>query len=239
MQKTTLPKFLDDYVAAALPPTPEAPTPSIPNIEDGSLLDIAADDIAADQKARYPGPYTSSAPSPYEASPLCGSEIEQDAKQSRHGLFNARDPHYPILHEKWQHRVICFLKAQGLSNVEISRQTGMTAVAVSNVVRQPWAQQRIAEIICEAGQDAVQQLLAGAEYDSVQRLIEERDNMNARPSDRINAADKLLDRIRGKPPQSLNHNVSNRVEDLTDEQLEAIIRQGRGGGTSTATSPSP
>jgi hypothetical protein len=108
-------------------------------------------------------------------------------------------------------------------------------VAVSNIVRQPWARKRIVEIIRESGQDAVHQLLVGEAYDSIMRLVTERDNPVARPSERITAADKLLDRIFGKPNQPINHTINGKLEQLSDEELEQIVRRNSGGGTTTAT----
>ena len=171
---------------------------------------------------RYPGPYSSDEPSPFASSPLASLDIAPAASED---MFNARDPHYAIMHERPEHRVICYLKAQGLSNKEIAEQTGFSAVAVSNIVRQPWARQRIVDAIKSAGQDAVESVLKGAALDSVFRLIEERDNENARPSERIAAANALLDRTFGKPTQPLQHSVG-KLDELSDEELARIATSG-------------
>lgn len=219
---TKMPSLADDYVAATRP----------------DPMEQSAEALASDHAARYPGAFSSDEPSPYEKSPLCGSDLEQDMADDPMRLFNGRQPHYPIMHERMEHRVICFLKAQGFSNVEIAEQTGFSAVAVSNIIRQPWAQKRILDIIHDSGQNAVQQLLASEAYESVQRLVIERDNPNARPSERIAAADKLLDRALGKPSQPLDHTIQSKIDDLSDDELERIVQAGRLGGTATSTSQS-
>jgi hypothetical protein len=52
---------------------------------------------------------------------------------------------------------------------------------------------------------------------------------------RINAADKLLDRIEGKPKQHLEHTVRDvPAEQLTDDELAAIARRSSEAPTSKA-----
>jgi hypothetical protein len=166
---------------------------------------------------------------------LAGSIVEQQARENPNRLHNARYPEVAVIHEKPEHRVIIFLKAQGFSNKEIAEQTGYSPVMVSQIVRQPWAQDRILAIIHEAGVDAVQTLLQGAAADAVSRLISEMDNDLARPSERISAAEKLLDRLYGKPNQPIEHRSLN-LSEMSDEELARIATSGRGSGTTTATS---
>jgi hypothetical protein len=166
-----------------------------------------------------------------ESGPNMGSDLNANPPQ----LHNARDPFYRIQRERFEHRVIIFLKAEGYSNLEIAEKTGMSAVAISNIIRQPWAQRQILDIIHSKGGDAVSQLLNGAAADAVQRLIIEKDNMDARSSERTAAADKILDRIFGKPNQPLQYSSID-PKKMSDEELEAILRRGaasRGGTTTT------
>lgn len=202
--------------------------------EPAAKADIDALDIDV-RDVRLHGPGTTTNPPPYKLSPLCGSTIEQDARENPDRLFNPRDPHYAIQRERPEHRTICFLKAEGHSMKEIAELMGLSPVTVSNVIRQPWAQQTIVKIIHEQGNDAVQTLLQGAASDAVMRLISEMDNELARPSERINAADKLLDRLYGKPNQPIEHRTGE-LSTLTDQQLEDIVRAN---GTSRETAPAP
>ena len=169
---------------------------------------------------RYPGAFSSEEPTPYEKSAESGSIIEQDLGRNVDGLYGMRMPHYALKHEKFEHRIVIFLKAQGLSNKEIADKTGYTPVSISNIVRQPWAQTRIIEEMHKAGRDEVQTMLRGAMADSVARLIEERDNPNARASERITAADKLLDRFYGKPNQPITQRSD--LEKMSDAELSKI-----------------
>lgn len=224
---------MDEYVAITRTPRVQ---------QESVLFDVPVEDVERVHAERYPGAYSSSEPTPYEKSEMFGSEIEQDAAQDPRALFNDRQPHYALKREKPEHRNIIFLKAEGLSNIRIARALGITPVTVSNVLRQPWARKRLLEVIHSHGEDAVQTLLQGEAYDSVQRLVTERDNELARPSERISAANALLDRLLGKPSQPLNHTIKGQVDQLSDEDLESIIRQsgqgGSGGATVTTSSPS-
>jgi DNA-binding CsgD family transcriptional regulator len=174
---------------------------------------------------RYPGAYSRpDKDTPYEqaveSDPKLGSDLEDDPNH----LHNARLPHYAIKYERFVHRTIIFLKAEGMSNKKIAERLHITPVTVANVIRQPWAQKRILEIIHEKGGDAVSELLNGAAVDAVQRLIIEKDNMEARSAERTAAADKILDRIFGKPNQPLQYTTVD-PKNLSDAELEAILRR--------------
>jgi hypothetical protein len=52
----------------------------------------------------------------------------------------------------------------------------------------------------------------------------------ALPMARIQAADKLLDRIEGKPTQTLNANIRRNIAELSDEELAALAGAGEGAG---------
>ena len=146
------------------------------------------------------------------------------AEGSRPGFFNARDPNLAIQHEKPEHRLLLWMKAQGASNREIAQQSGYTQPWISQLMRQPWAQQRLVEFMSEAGMDVVQQTLKAAAPDSVFTLIALRDDTATPPAVRRSAADSLLDRYLGKPHQSIdvrNTQVVAPTGDI-DEQLSKL-----------------
>lgn len=147
-------------------------------------------------------------PQLYENSFLSGSAVESDYLNSEDVLFNSKSPNLRVEHEKPEHRIVLFLKAQGLSNREISQRTGYTEPWISQVLRQPWARARLVRELQEAGRDAVQEVIKAAALDSVYRLIDERDNDKAKPSERITAANSLLDRFLGKPLQKVENHTT-------------------------------
>jgi hypothetical protein len=119
-------------------------------------------------------------------------------------FFNSREPNLAIMHEKPEHRVLLMLKAQGLSNREIAKQTGYTEPWMSQLFRQPWAQRALSEFITNAGLDEVTQLLKGAAADSVRKLIDIRDNPLAPVAVVRATCVDLLDRFMGKPAQHVH-----------------------------------
>ena len=166
-------------------------------------------------------------PQLYENSPLSGSQIEQDYEGNPNRLYNDKAPNLRILHEKPEHRVLIFLKAQGLSNTEIAKRTGYQVAWVGQVLRQPWVRQRLVEEMQSAGVDAVQTVIKSAALDSVWRLVDERDNEKARPSERISAANALLDRFLGKPvakvesTSDVTHHDATTLDDI-DRRLAEL-----------------
>lgn len=169
----------------------------------------------------------------FENSPLSGSEVEQDYKGLTNGLYNDRQPNLAVLSEKPEHRIVIFLKAQGMSNNEIAKRTGYTYPWVSQLLRQPWARVRLVEEITASGRNAVEEMLKAAAEDSVYTLITERDNPTAKPAERISAANSLLDRFLGKPTQKVEQTIkTGKLDSLEDterelaalEQEEARIR---------------
>ena len=160
----------------------------------------------------------------WEESSLRGSDADVAARENPDALYRARDPNLAVISEKPEHRIMCYLKAQGKSNNEIAELVHRTPPWVSQVLRQPWARDRILTIIKESGKDAVDVLLQSTTVDSVVRLIEERDNPKAKPAERINAANALLDRALGKAVQRVESHNTNEHINLTVSDLVAQDR---------------
>lgn len=144
------------------------------------------------------------------------NELPHNADEA---FLQPSSPALLLQREQPRHRLICFLKASGLSNIEIAQRLDITPSTVAYTVLQPWAQQLIAEELKKAGRDELHTILEGAAKDALNRLIEEMDNVNARPSERISAADKVLDRFLGKPNQPITHNQGIDLSSLTDAEL--------------------
>jgi hypothetical protein len=120
------------------------------------------------------------------------------------------------------HRAMILLKAQGLSNIEIAQRLDRTPACVSMVLRQPWARVRLLEELNAQGRPPIQQLLAASAYDSVQSLIDARDDEKARRSERIAAANSLLDRFMGKATTVIDQHVTH---EATTTDLAAMQRE--------------
>ena len=135
-------------------------------------------------------------------------------------FYNDRDPQYKLVSEKPKHRLMVYLAAQGKTNKEIGEQVGASPINVSNVLRQPWARERMQSEIRESGLDELQALLRGEAQASVLKLVELRDNADSEAV-QAQCADKLLDRFLGKPTQPIREEKTD-LSKLSDEELERI-----------------
>lgn len=155
----------------------------------------------------------------------CGSIIEQNSAAPE--FFGAREPQYVLQQERPEHRVICYLSAEGNTITEIADKTGFSKVMIGYVLKQPWAQKLIAEVIKKHGGDAVEIALKGAALDAAMHLINTFKDDKAPHNVRAMCAKETLDRVYGRSQQVVAHlNVT--AEELTDEELAKAVTAGTG-----------
>lgn len=127
------------------------------------------------------------------------------------------------LTEKPIHRAWIYLHAQGATPREIADRTGYSYSAVASVLRQPWARQRLVQVLKETGQDQVKHFLKNEISPSLEVLREVRDNAKAKSSERISAANSILDRALGKPTVHIEADNTNRNVPADLQRLDAEI----------------
>lgn len=110
-------------------------------------------------------------------------------------------PNFAIIHEKPWHRMVIYLKAQGLSDKELAVRTGKSAPWISQLCRQPWFRLRLVQEMKDAGVNGIQKVLQASALDSVFTLIDIRDDANSPKAVRRACADSLLDRYLGRAVQ--------------------------------------
>lgn len=138
-------------------------------------------------------------------------------------LFNAKEPLVELKHEKYEHRNVCFLKAQGFSNVEIAELTGYTPTAIGYIVKQPWAEKLILDVIHKEGGDAVHKLLGEEALKAAERLIQISSDAKINVETRRKANNDILDRVYGRPNQPYTEEKVTNVESLSDEELAKLV----------------
>jgi hypothetical protein len=156
--------------------------------------------------------------------------MNADLGLSKHdSLYNAAQPSVEVIHEKPEHRLIAFLKAEGRSNREVAKRTGYTEAWISQICRQRWMIDRIVYEMNQAGRETVSSLLAMSAADSVITLITLRDDSSAPKAVRKACADSLLDRYLGKPTQTIVNQheeaLSKPNQQAASEELEALKRE--------------
>lgn len=164
------------------------------------------------------------------------SQLKQEYPQGmRDPLRGVSPPTFAIQREKPEHRIILLLKLKGMSNREISKETGYTESWITQITHQPWFQDMLVEKIAEAGDNIVENLISLEAKNSMFTLIKLRDDPQQAGAVRAACAKDVLDRYLGKPVQrseNLNVNVNRedrvtRLDAVNDEiaQLEAEIRE--------------
>ena len=140
-------------------------------------------------------------------------------------LKNRKDPYYEVKHERTHHRVFLELAAKGYTVKEIAEQTGFSPVCVNNVLRQQHSQQLLVNEIRDihsVDEQVVTVIKENAVF-AVQTLANIVKNEDAKGSDRIAAANALLDRRYGKPNQPINRGTDVDLIKLTDAELAAML----------------
>lgn len=140
-------------------------------------------------------------------------------------LANQLPPLYFNQKEKPRHRVALELAAKGKTPKEIAEQLGCAMQSVSNWLRQPHVQQTLVNEIraVQTEDEKVVEVIRANVVDAVKTLAGIMGDTAARDSDRIAAAEKLLERRYGKANQPINRNTDVDLNNLSDEELVAML----------------
>lgn len=130
-----------------------------------------------------------------------------------------------IIKERPIHRLWIYLHAAGASPKDISEQSGAgyKPQYISLVLRQTWARQRLVQILNETGRDRVKHFLSNEVAPSLEVLRDVRDDAQAKKSERISAANSILDRALGKPTVHVETETTSRTLPSDAARLDAEI----------------
>ena len=137
-------------------------------------------------------------------------------------LHNPLKPAYELQHEKYEHRVIAYMKAQGLNDKEIAERTGLSPVTIGYVKKQPWFEKLVLTEIHKHG-DAALEFLAQETLEAAKRLVDIARNAE-NDETRRKANNDILDRKYGKPNQPVAL-TQKRAEEMSDDELMAVLNQ--------------
>lgn len=142
-------------------------------------------------------------------------------------LYNGRPPKWLYQRERWGHREMAFLAAMGYGVAEIAERTQHKESTVSNILRQPWIVELIAqEQALEARKGIRAVLNEDKAIECCEKLSTLMETANSQEVQR-KAANDLLNRIYGMPNQSVTHTQKKDLNNLTDEELAKIVANGR------------
>lgn len=142
-------------------------------------------------------------------------------------LHNAREPYIDYQREQARHRAVVEMKATGQwTNIQIAQQLNYTAVTVSNVLRQPWAQELLVKLMREQGnseREIVYEMLEGLTIEAVNK---QRDLLSLPiegeegcPEIVRKTSNDILNRVYGTPTQHLETHRGQDLDSLSDEEL--------------------
>lgn len=140
-------------------------------------------------------------------------------------LANRKGPHYTVQQEKPHHRVFLELAAKGYTVREIASQCGFTEVCVNNILRQPHSQQTLVNTIREnfGVDDEVVEIIKNNVKASVQLYESILNDPKKDIKDRMEAAERFMNRRYGKPNQPFSKGSSVDLNNLSDEELAAML----------------
>ena len=156
---------------------------------------------------------------------VCTTEVctSEPSEKAFPRLFNATDASHINQREKYEHRLIALLKATGMSNTEIAKETGYTPVMVGYIVKQPWAVDLILSRI-HGSSDAAMKALQDASLAAAMRLIEIAETAKNEEVKR-KANNDILDRKYGKPNQPYTL-ATKGAHEMSDDELAKAVQSG-------------
>ncbi len=163
--------------------------------------------------------------------------IAQEYFEDPQRLYGDKVANNVSIAEKPIHRAMIFAHARGATARDIAQNTGFHYSTVCQILRQPWARLRLVQILNETGMDAVKHFLSTEVSPSLEVLREVRDNPLAKASEKISAANSILDRALGKPTVHVESDNTNRSipTDMAriDAELASLRKQVEGAPASS------
>lgn len=162
-----------------------------------------------------------------EALGMCVSESETHRSKDAPLLFNTAKPETVHTRQKElpKQRVALELAAKGYTAAEIGRMIGYHPATVSDLLRQDHVVQTLVNRIREVQgeDDEVVEFIKSNVVKAVETLAEVMVNPKAKGSERIAAAEALLNRRYGKPNQPVNRNTDIDLNKMSDADLAAML----------------
>lgn len=154
-----------------------------------------------------------------KSNPLCIPRTER-VKGIHDRLWNQNDPNYLLQREKPWHRQAQELAMGGMTVHEIGITVNRTPQAVSQVLKQPFAQERMIAETKKKLADEMREFLEAEIMPTLRLYKEARDNDALKMDVRLNAAARLEDRFLGKAAQPIV-TTEKPAESLTDDELKS------------------
>lgn len=142
------------------------------------------------------------------------------APATPNGLYNDIAPHHELRREQPWHRVAINMARRGFSNQIISVKLGKSPVAISNLLRQPWARDYIVNKMEDDIQTEVANMFKGAVKVAAGNILTALQSEDE--AVRMRASVNVVERVCGKATQPIREEKVE-PEKMTDDELERRI----------------
>lgn len=163
-------------------------------------------------------------PMPTELQPNVGMRIETVINPR---LLNGRrsDTSNAIKQSElpWQ-RAAAYHFAAGMSSKEVAEANDVSLVTIASLLRTPWFQELVTTLMAENGGNDIMAMFKAEQINSLQTVVEIRDNEKVPAVTRLAAARDILDRGLGKPLQRVEQSNSPTSGDPVAE-VERLERE--------------
>lgn len=137
--------------------------------------------------------------------------------------FNSRDPNLQILTESPVHRTMLAMRVNGCTGTEIAQELGYSVAHVSQILRQPWAKKRMLEMQRESSVGTLTARIERIGNKALSVIEEILDDSEVPANVKSTTAQYAVNRLLGRPTDSIVINDNRKASDLTNEELEQII----------------
>jgi hypothetical protein len=130
----------------------------------------------------------------------------------------------PVRFEKPWHRHAAHMLAAGVPASEVAEACECSTQTIRNLIRTPWFQEVMNELIDRNGGRDVQALFKAEQFNSFTTLCEIRDDPKVSPAVRANVAIRFIEQVSGKPTQRVEVESTAKSSDPVAE-VERIERE--------------
>lgn len=190
-------------------------TPEIPSA-DGAMREIAA--LTDDYSRRARDIHSNGS----RTEDFVDAAKEYSVNEDK--LHGDRLPAAAISREQPVHVLMCYMLASGKTTKEIAAATGYSDGGVKLICKQPWFRKRYLRVTAEAGKNEVEAFLSMETVNSLETLVQIRDNDAEKGATRVTAANSILNRALGMPTQHIKSETNLNVNKAT-EQGDELDRQ--------------
>lgn len=158
-----------------------------------------------------------------EVSQALNDEIDGPSLVSPY--FNALDPNLQIQRETPVHRIMLSMRVNGASITEIAEQLDYSVAHVSQVLRQPWARKRMSEMQQESSVGVLTRRIEKIGAKALSVIEELLDNEETPANVKSTTAQYAVNRLLGRPTDSIILDDKRKASDLSNEELEQIVQR--------------